>query len=219
MSTPIGCLFTSTSLYVWSATQLLGWVLPLFLTLFARYRDPVTKQWVAEAFLVLFSFYLYLCLALLYIFQIALHQLHPDPFCPENYTYGYPALCPFYIGIAVGLTLFLPMFLHFNYGIVQGLTVLACIWIAPAAVLIWFSIHTPAQVGLSLGVGVLMTLLYMLVFRFCLLRFMPYLINLAPFSMLSLTETWFSTDQQQLNARRIRQWLDDMNKRKYCRCC
>lgn len=216
MSTPVGCLFTSASLYVWSGVQLLGWVLPLFITLLSRYRHPITREWVAEAALTLFSFYLYLCLALLYIVQVALQQLQPDPFCPEAYSFGMPSLPAFYIGIAVGLTLFLPMFMSFYYSIMTGLTILAFIWIAPALTLVWFSFHTATQVGLSLGVGVLVTLLYLGAFKFWLVPQLPWLLNQAPCSCLGLTETWFSSVQQQRYAQEIKQTLEAMRGRRKC---
>jgi hypothetical protein len=219
MSTPIGCLFTSTSLYVWSGVQLLGWVLPFFITLLARYRDPVTKEWVAEAGLVIYSFYLYLCLALLYILQIAMGQMQQDPFCPYVYNYGFPALCPFYIGLAIGLTLFLPIFMNFYYSIVTGLTILACIWIAPALVLVWFSFHTPSQVGLSLGMGVLVTLVYLMAFKFLVMPQMPYVLNQPPCTWLGLTETWFSSDEQQQATREVKQTLMELRRRSRRRGC
>jgi hypothetical protein len=202
---PIGCLFSVSSLYVWSATQLLGWVLPIFFTLLAHYRDPVTNQWVAEMFLVAYSYYVCFSLFLLYIFQIALQQLQPDPFCPYLTTYGVPALTPFYVGCAIGLTLLLPIFLEFSYSLFTGITILCCIWIAPAATLIWFSIFTASQVALSLGIGVLITLLFILMFKFYWVPYMPYMLNVAPFTWLGVVETWFSDKNQQERAYKVRE--------------
>jgi len=205
----VGCLFTENSLYVWSGVQLVGWILPLVLSVFARYRDPVTREWVAESFVVLFSYYLCFCFFLLYIFQIALAQLQPDPFCPQIMTFGMPAMAPFYVGVCVGLTLFLPIFMGFYYSPMQGFIVLACIWIAPAVVLIWFSFFTASQVGMSLGVGVGVTLLFIAMFRFYFVPLAPYLLNLAPCTWLSLRETWFSSDEEQYQRRRVELWIKE----------
>lgn len=203
----VSCQFDSYSLYVFSGVQLIGWVLPVILTFFSRYRDPVTHKWVAEMFLVAFSYYLFYAQLFLYILQIAMHQLQPDPFCPGVMTYGFPALPPFYVGVCIAMTLLLPVFLEFSYGVISGVSILSCIWIAPPAVLVWFSFYSWQQVALSLGIGLLVTLLFVLMYRFWLLPLLPYVLNVAPASTLGLVDTWFQTDAQQLETRRIAQIL------------
>jgi hypothetical protein len=215
----IGCLFSETSLYVWSATQLIGWVLPIFIMLFARSRDPRTGKWTAEAFLTLYGQYTWISLSMLYILQIALNQQQPDPFCPYLTTPGVPALAPFYIGSVIGLTLFLPIFLEFYYSWFTGITILFCIWIAPAAVLVWFSIFTAAQVGLSLGIGVLNTLIFMLIYKFWWMPHMPWLLNTWVFKFLCLSETWFSSAEQQQYTVYVAECVAQQERGRRSQCC
>ena len=218
MSTPIGCLFSNTSLYVWSSTQLIGWVLPIFISLFARYRDPSTQRWVSECFLILYGYYLWLALGILYIAQIALGQMQPDPFCPYQQNYSFPALAPFYIGSAIGLTLFIPVFLNSYYSWFTGVTILCCIWIVPPTVLIWYSIFTPTQVGMSLGIGVATTLIFILMYRFWWMPVMPYVVNTPLFRFLSVSETWFSTTEQQRDTARIARCVEEQERGKPWLC-
>lgn len=194
----VACLFTSYSLPAFAGVQLLAWILPLLLSFFARYRDPRPPyRWVAEFFLVCFSWYLFIVQLLLYILQISMQQLQADPFCPGLMDYSFPAFAPFWIGICITLTAVLPWTMGFRYGFLNAMTILTFIWITPAAVLIWFSFFTWQQVLLSAGIGVLITLIFVFIMITYMVPLMPFILTQAPATWFNLTETWFSTPAQQ----------------------
>lgn len=189
--------------FVAASHILFAWVAPALITTVAIWpsRSGVIKK---QFFLVVYSFYLFFWQFMLYVLQQAVRIARPDPFCPAMLTYGFPSLPAYYVAALGTLAVVLPLLLGQYYGWMSWL-MLVCWWFVPPAVLVWFTFNTWQEVLLSMGIGVLATVIYVLAALWIVRPFVPYVINSPPWSWFNLIDTWLQSETQQLLAERLEQ--------------
>ena len=166
-------------------------------------------MWGKEFILVLFGGWLFLWWLILSVLQIALNMPRADPFHPGEYYYGFPSSIGYYVSV---LTTFIFEFTYlFNIRFSRlywlGLYLFA---IVPSIVLCWFQFNTWQEVLLSMGLGCLVTTMYLLFYYYALLENVPLLLNTVPFTYMSCVDTWTLDDKGKMEAERIKQMIGTM---------
>lgn len=199
-------MYTTASGAVFAAVQLVSWLIPLTLTSASYVYDQETKRWGRQFVLVSFGFYLFLCGFSLYIFQVALAIMRADPFCPQIQTYGVPSVGAFYVA-AMGTFFFGMAFeMSFWYSATNTLG-LAMLWFVPPVVMVWFGFNAWQEVLLSMGLGVLCTIVFMLLVWHILVHDIPYYLHQGIWYWSNCVDTWIQTPAQRRKTERLRLWL------------
>jgi hypothetical protein len=204
-SIPGACLYTSHGAVAFAVVQLVSWIVPLTLAAASPVYDQETGRWGRQFVLVSFGFYLFFWGFLLYIFQVSLSIMRSDPFCPALQTYGVPASSAFYVAAMGSFLLGLAWEMSFWYNITNTLYLVVW-WLAPPVVLVWFGFNVWQEVLLSMGLGILSTVIFMTVVWHVLVHDMPYLLQQGPWSWCNCIDTWIQSAEQRRKTEELRLW-------------
>lgn len=206
-----GCLYSSYSAQAFAYAMLIPTIVPLALAAASVTRNPKTGEWGKEWILVAFGSYLFFFQLVLYIFQISLQMIRYNPFCPDVLTYGFPSLVGFYVA---ALGTFVIEYSYLWNAVVSSFywTYLFLVWWLPCLVLVWFQYNTWQEVLLSLGIGVLITTIFVLAVRYYFLEDMPFILNSTPWTWFSCVDTWVQTRQGQARTEEVKACLARINR-------
>lgn len=182
----MSCVYPSVAAQLFGWTLLLPWIIPIFV--FAAGITKRNGKWGNQIMMVWFGKWLLVVQLILYIFQVRFNLQRPDPYCPEILTFAYPSTAGFYV--ASGVTYIVGFSFLWNVVLswVYWVTVL-CLFALVPSVLVWFVYNTWYEVLMSVLVGIITTLAFLLWVRFYLLDMVPFLLQQAPWTWLSCTDT------------------------------
>ncbi len=204
------CSYTSTSAYVFLGVQNISWVVFLFSAGISITRDTERKQWGVQLTMVLFNLWLSVCQFFVYVLQMALNTLRPDPFCPDVLSYGFPSIPAFYaaagvtflIGFAIWRRLMLPW---------SRWPVLTLLFCCPL-VLSWFTYNTWVEILVTMVAGVASSAAFLIVLRYVLLPRFPEMLCTAPWTWFYCIDTWLMGDRSRAREQRIRAIVNDSSR-------
>lgn len=180
--------------------------IPFFVTLClsaAAIRKNHYGVWGKEFILVLFGGWLFLWWLILSVLQISLNMPRMDPFHPGEYYYGFPSSIGYYVSVATTFVFeFTYLFnIRFSRMYWLGLYLFAAL---PSIILCWFQFNSWQEVLLSMGLGALVTTVYLLFYYYVLLENVPVLLNTSPFTHMSCVDTWTLSNAGKAEAERIK---------------
>lgn len=206
-SIPGTCLYTSYGAAVFAAVQLVSWLVPLTLAAASPVRDQESGRWGRQFVLVAFGFYIFIWGFVLYIFQVALAIMREDPFCPVIQTYGVPSSAAYYVAAMGTFLLGLAYEMGFWYNFTNSLYLIIW-WFVPPVVLVWFGFNVWQEVLLSMGLGVLSTIVFLFLIWHYMVHDMPYYLQQVPWSWCNCIDTWVQTPRQRVKAEALRKRFD-----------
>lgn len=185
-----------------SAILFIPWIVPFAFSVVTITKTP-DGRWGKQFVPVTFGFWLTFWQAALWVFQIAFNMARVNPLDQATAYYGFPSMAGFYVAV---LGSFVIEF-TFVWNIQFSWTYWAALflwWICPGVVLVFTTYNTWQEVVLSLGWGVLVTTIYVLVLRFYIFYELPFYLNSEPFTWFSCVDTWLQSAEQQVECERIR---------------
>lgn len=197
------CAYTSASAQVFVAVQITPYLIAIFIFGASIAYCQRTKRWGKQLTLLLFNMWLTIFLLLVYIAQMALGQLRPDPWCASaDLTYGTPSTAAYYC--AAGAT-FVVVFvwwrrIPFPW---SGWPLVGLVLCCPL-VLAYFEFNTWTEVLCTQAIGIASTLAFFLVLDRLLLGWYPYMLNQRPWTWLQCIDTWLLSDRQHAQEERLR---------------
>jgi hypothetical protein len=223
---PGSCYYTSWTGGAFAITQLVSWIVPLALAVASPvhvYRElaptkrdgepRIVDRWGRQFVLVAFGMYIFFWSFALYIFQVALAMVRPDPFCPAVLTYGLPSSSAFYVAASGTFMVCMAVAMRFWYNWTNTLYLLVW-WFVLPAVLIWVGYNTWQEVLLSASLGGAATVVFFFAVWKLAINDMPYLLQQPPWSWFNCVDTWVQSQAQQDQSEELRLWLQDRD-RKY----
>jgi hypothetical protein len=171
------------------------WIVTLLFSAAAVRKDSYGR-WGKEFILVYLGLYLFFWQFVLYIFQITLNMPREDPFHPGMIYYGYPSEVGFYTAVFVTFIVEFTLVWNVRLSVMYWMCLIV-FCAAPCLVLVWFTFNTWQEVLLSMGVGVIVTSVYVIVARLYFFYHMPILLNSAPSTWLGCVDTWIQTTPEQ----------------------
>jgi hypothetical protein len=190
-------------------SQLFAYILqiPTLVALFifaAGIRKNQYGQWGKEFIMVLFGSWLFLWWLALTLLQIALNMPRADPFHPGEYYYGFPSSVGYYVAVGVTFIFEFTYLWNIRFSRMYWLGVYLFA-IVPGITLCWFQFNSWQEVLLSMGLGTLVTSIFMLFYYHILWPQVPILLNTVPFNYMSCVDTWTLSDEGKAEAERIRE--------------
>lgn len=205
------CVYTSYTGTAFGMVQILPWVVPTAVTLGSFTRDKNGRRGF-EFTTFWYSFYLTFCQLILYELQYSFHAMRSDPFCHNVITAAFPSATTFFvtalISFIVLFTFITNMVFDWKYWVY-----LLCIFIAPPCYLVWLDYNTWWEILVSAALALLANVTYFIVLYKCVVQQMPYLLNSAPCTWFSVTDTYLMTDAQQVEYERLREHYEALDKR------
>lgn len=178
---------------------LLPWFVTLVLFVLSINADH-KGYWKKNFFLVLYGFYLHFWQFGLAVFQVVFNAQRMDPFTDHIYAMPLFSQEGFYLAALVTL------FIMYSFLWRQAISPLwwVFVWIfviGPPALLVFFGYAMWWEVLFGMGMGIISTAAYVLVFWIYLLDSVPYLITQRPWTWMGCNGCWCLTLEQQKFAR------------------
>lgn len=177
-----GCYYIGVAGQSFALVHLIPLLVTTVLFGFSVRRDQ-HGRWGKDIFIVMYGFYLHFWQFGLYAFQTYFARSAPDPFCSQIHNYVFPSQEAFYIASMVAGVV--------SYSFLWNVPVTwfwwTVMWLVTAtpAILVFYAYNRWWEVLFSMGLGAVVTVAYVTVFRLYLLDYVPFMINQAPW-------TWFS---------------------------
>lgn len=196
------CAYGSYPAQVYHATHFIPWIVPLAIAAAAIGRTRY-NTWGTQLMLKLFGLWLTVLQPVLYIVQGTFNIQRPDPYCPDTFTFAFPLSEAFYIA---ALATFIIMFTYCWNIVLPWLYwfVLICFIIGPPGILCWYTYSTWAETLLSLGMGALTSIVFVVFVRFLILDDFPLLLNQRPWTWLGSIDNYAMTTAAQEESERVR---------------
>jgi len=211
MSEPIvssisSCTYPSYAGQAWTIVHYIPWIVPLFI--FAASITPRKDgRGGTQLILKLYALWLSLMQIVLYLLQVYFKNMRADPYCTDVYNYGFPSLKAYYW--SAGLT-YIIMFCYL-YNMSLGWfwwTFIFLVFAGPQSMLVWMLYNTWQEALVSSLIGIISTGVFLLLIRFIVQDYFPYLINMFPFTYMGATDTYIMTPKQEALSTAIRERME-----------
>lgn len=180
-------------------SQLFAYVLqiPFLVTLAisaASIRKDAYGRWGKEFILVLFGAWLFVWWIGLTILQIAMNMPREDPFHAGEIYYGFPSSVGFYVSTLIFFVIEFSYLWNIQFSRMYWIGMYLTL-IGPSVVLCWFQFNSWQEVALSMGLGLIVTTVFILFYYYCIVQHIPLLIVSEPFTWMSCVDTWTQDDR------------------------
>lgn len=200
----MACLYDQS---VWSRTywalSYTGLVVGLGLFFVSLAQDTKRNRWGVQWLVKTFSYYLLVWYAALWVCQVALNDLRPDPFCPLVQWSGFPSVSTFYAASFTTFVIGTTYIYNRPFGWMWWVTLLGIFFGVPI-VLAALGPSTWREIVLSLGLGVLAAIMYVAIVHYWIKPLLPWVLNSPPFTWFGCIDTWVMDDTQHQEEERIR---------------
>ena len=180
-----GCYYTTLWGEAFGWTQLLPTVVSLMLSFTSLFKPEVT-------FLFL-GLYLHAWQLGLWSIQLYIHQDRPNPICQEYHSYAFPSIEAFYVAALVVTLVGYSVVYGYRHPIGAWL-LLVFAFVAPPATLVFFAYNTVAEVLVSMGIGIVAAVIFVIAVAIYIRPATPYIINSWPLTWLGYTDSWIDPD-------------------------
>lgn len=202
-----GCYYASMWGQAFAWTQLLPSIISLGLT--------VLTLITFELLFVFLGYYLHGIQLLLWFVQLNLQIDRPNPLCQEYHSYAFPSVEGYYIGAIVAFVLGYSYVWKvrqswYAWFVLLGLTVV------PPTVLVFLAYNEWYEVVISMAIGVLASIIFIIILWVYIYDAIPYIENLFPFHWLKYKDNyiWRSSDAKYKKVERaIKLAMDPEHKR------
>lgn len=176
-----GCYYATLFGKAFGVTQ----VLPSLITLNMSVMSMVTS----EIIFVLYGLYLHLMQLFLWVFQYYFQQMHINPVCQQYQNYAFPSIETFY---AASLVMFVITY-SYRWEVVHSWytwMMLLLIGILPPFILIFLSYNSLTDILISMGLGMLLTGLFVIILDLFIGPTLPYILTEFPASWMGYKDTY-----------------------------
>lgn len=201
------CAYDETlwSRVYWSLSYT-GVVLGVGLFFVSMAQDTKRNRWGVQWMVKMYSTYLLAWFGALWLVQVALNDVRPDPFCPGVTWSGFPSINTFYSSSFTAFVVLTTYLYNRPFGWVWWLTLLGIFFGVPL-VLSALGPSTWREILTSVGLGLLSAIIFVAGIHYCIKPYLPWLLNCAPFTWFGCIDTWIMSDEEHETERRIRQSL------------
>jgi len=185
-----GCYYASLMGEVFGLTQLIPTIVTYFLTATSFFFRGFFILWI-------YGFYLHAVQLLLWVIQVYLEQVRPDPTCQIYQSFAFPSIAAFYVA---SIFTFFALYSYYWY-VEQSWLVWFLSYIVLAGVpviLVANSYNHPWEVAVSMFFGIAFTWIYVIVLRLYICPTLPFLLNEFPCSTLGYTDTFLMSEEENL---------------------
>lgn len=180
----------------------LSWIVYLLL-LGLSWRKGPSGKWGKEISIVFLMGWLAFWEATIYVLQWGLAWVRPNPFSLSGTYFGFPSIIGFYTGFGATFVIGIAVMLNIAFSWYYWVGVLVSV-IVPPIILSWFNFNTWYETTLSLGFGVVTTILFLLILWHYIRPQLPILLNSEPFTYFNCVDTWLLTREQHEQTERVR---------------
>lgn len=182
-----GCYYVSIYGTAFGLTQMV----PIFVTVACTVLSMATSQ----AFYVIFAFYLYVPQYIVWIFQQYFQYIRPNPICQLYNTWAFPSMEAMYTGAVVGAFAAYAYLWVVEHSWISWLFVYLVTALAPF-VLIYTEYNRWWEIAFSMGFGALSSIAFVLVVRYFMRPWMPYLKLHFPFYLFGYVDNMMRKDRR-----------------------
>jgi len=195
-----GCMYDTWGGYILAYTHLL----PLLITL-SIWAASITlhgRQWLP----IFFGFYLHFCQAILWAIQADWNVRRQDPYCARILVYTFPSQEAFY---AAALATFTITYSYLWKVVISWFNwlFLYCLIVVPPLILIWFDINHVWEVAVSVALGIVFTIPFLLIAKVLIVPELKYLLLLPPFSWMGTIDTWCQSKEEREECKYVRECI------------
>ncbi len=198
-----GCYYVSYAGVAFGYTQ----VLPLLVGLMLSMLSLVTRQMTY----VMFGLYLYGSQYILWAFQANFRVDRPNPVCQEYHTYAMPSIQLYYAAALLTFVIACSLYRRSVLSVFSWVF-LYLLGILPAALLWWVSYNTWWEILLSMGLGVMATLLFCTVAVLFIVPSMDVIRNMDIITWFGYTDNYFTDYWAHKRALILRDDLDEITR-------
>ncbi len=188
----------------WSATNA-GYIISFTLAALTWVPDRRSKRCKSQWITTVFTFYLVLCWAALWIIQTRLNDPRPDPFCPARTFYGFPSMNTFYTSAFFGFVVSLTYLSNRAMSWFWWLKLIV-LTIAVPVTLAFYGPSTWKEIVISLGLGLSSAIMFVIFVFYAVRPLLPWVLNTWPFDWLECVDTYILNEEEQRETQRIREW-------------
>lgn len=197
----------------WTVVHYIPWIVPfaIFCVSITPRRDG---KGGAQLVLKLFGMWLSVMQILLNVLQNYFNYQRNDPFMIFPPAHAFPSLKAYYWA---ALMTYVILFCYL-YNIILGWFWWACIFLffaLPQSMLVWMLYNTWQEALVSTLLGVISTTVFLLLIRFIIQDSFPYLVNMFPFTYMSVTDTYIMTEEQQKLATAVRERMEKVRQEEW----
>jgi len=191
--------------------QLLPWVVPTAITLGSLTRDKQGRRGF-EFTTFWYSFYLTFCQLVIYELQYSFRAMRSDPFCHNVISAAFPSSTTFFVTVLIS---FIVMFTFLTNMVFawQYWVYLLCFFFVPPAYLVWLEYNTWWEILVSAALAIVANVAYFIALSYCVRPQMPYILNTAPCTWFSVTDTYLMSDAQQVEYEQLRVHYEALDKK------
>lgn len=213
-----GCWYVSVYGYTWAWTHILPTLMTLSLTVASLRLHGY--EWFGGGYLFLFFFffftdspnfspppfhhrfptiygvYLHFWQLILWAFQVNWQIMRPHPSCAHIHTYAFPSQEAFYVAALSTLIILYSYLWRIPMAILTWLFIYTLIMGVPA-VLVFFQYNRPWEILISMILGIVATVPFVLVIRLYIRPYIPYILNQFPWYHFEYVDTFCCTKQEQ----------------------
>ena len=175
----------------------------------AAIRKDAYGRWGKEFALVGFGMWLLVWWFTLAILQLSINLARPDPFNPADVYYGFPSSVGYYSSVIAVFIIEFTFMWNIIFSRLYWMGLYLCL-IVPSIVLCWFQFNSWQEVLLSMGLGALVTTMYIAILYGCLTPIIPILINTPPCTWFSCVDTWVQDKEGQAATERLRRRFEEI---------
>jgi len=196
-----GCYYVSLLGHTWAWTH----ILPTLITMSLSVASLRLHGY--EWFPTIYGLYLHVWQFILWVFQAHWQIMRPHPQCAEIHTFAFPSQEAFY---AVSLAAYI---LTYSYMWNIPLAIFTwlfiyCIVIVPPVVLVFLQYNRPWEIVVSMILGIVATVPFVLVIRIYIKPLIPYLLNQAPWCWFGYVDTYCCDKKEQRFTRYVAECVE-----------
>ena len=182
------CIYIPYYTTSFSPVHVLPWVITLLLISASIVRDR-RGHWGKQAFLLFYGFYLWAWQFALWVFAVFFESMRPDPYCPEVLVAMFPSQTAFYLTAVTTVGIAYSFVWNIPISWVYWLIALGIYATAPF-LLSWMLNNFLAEVLVSMGLGIVAAVAYVIAFRFYIVDELPFIMNQRPWTWFACRDTW-----------------------------
>ena len=206
------CVYTSYTGTAFGMVQLLPWAIPMAVTLGSLTRDKNGRRGF-EFTTFWYSFYLTFCQIIIYELQYSFRAMRSDPFCTGIISAAFPSSSTFFVAALISFILMFTfatnMVFDWKYWVY-----LFCIFFIPPCYLVWLEYNLWWEILVSAALAIIANVAYFVALYYCVRPQMHYILNAAPCTWFSVTDTYLMTDAQQVEYERLREEYEALDNKK-----
>lgn len=185
-----GCFYVSALGHTWAWTHILPTLITLSLTVVSLRLHGY------EWFPTIYGMYLHYCQLLLWALQLLWKSMRPHPYCAEIHTYSFPSQEAFFVASLATYLIVYSYVWRIPMAIFTWLFII-CIVVFPPIVLVFFQYNRPMEIVWSMVLGIGSTVPFVLIIRYYIKPWLPYLLNQPPWCWLSYIDTYICNKREQ----------------------